>query len=234
MIINITILEDNESDFITLSDSIKKWAANTGILINIIWLNSYKKFIKSLPTLKCDLFFSDIELNCNNSFTGIDACKQLRESGYTGIIIFLTAFKEYVFDGYDVQAFNYLLKPINYGTINNCLDKFIHLFSRKFYYYHKGNDIISIPYNDIMYIEKNGHDVIFHTTSNVFVERTSLNEISKRLPVFFIRAHKSYIVNINKVLSLRINELFLPNNVTIPVSRSYLTNIKKKLLEIAR
>lgn len=51
---------------------------------------------------------------------------------------------------------------------------------------------------------------------------------------FFIRAHKSYIVNINKVLSLRINELFLPNNVTIPVSRSYLTNIKKKLLEIAR
>ena len=39
MIINITILEDNESDFITLSDSIKKWAANTGILINIIWLN---------------------------------------------------------------------------------------------------------------------------------------------------------------------------------------------------
>lgn len=96
MIINITILEDNKSDFITLSDSIKKWAANTGILINIIWLNSYKKFIKSLPTLKCDLFFSDIELNCNNSFTGIDACKQLRESGYTGIIIFLTAFKEYV------------------------------------------------------------------------------------------------------------------------------------------
>ena len=77
------------------------------------------------------------------------------------------------------------LKPINYGTINNCLDKFIHLFSREFYYYHKGNDIISIPYNDIMYIEKNGHDVILHTTSNVFVERISLNEISKRLPVFF-------------------------------------------------
>ena len=46
--------------------------------------------------------------------------------------------------------------------------------------------------------------------------------------------YNNYIVNINKVLSLRINELFLPNNVTIPVSRSYLTNIKKKLLEIAR
>ena len=46
--------------------------------------------------------------------------------------------------------------------------------------------------------------------------------------------NNNYIVNINKVLSLRINELFLPNNVTIPVSRSYLTNIKKKLLEIAR
>ena len=71
MIINITILEDNESDFITLSDSIKKWAANTGILINIIWLNSYKKFIKSLPTLKCDLFFSDIKIKFVNAFPGV-------------------------------------------------------------------------------------------------------------------------------------------------------------------
>lgn len=44
MIINITILEDNESDFITLSDSIKKWAANTGILINIIYLKLYMSF----------------------------------------------------------------------------------------------------------------------------------------------------------------------------------------------
>ena len=87
MIINITILEDNESDFITLSDSIKKWAANTGILINIIWLNSYKKFIKSLPTLKCDLFFSDIELNCNNSFTGIDDANS-SEKAVTQVLLY--------------------------------------------------------------------------------------------------------------------------------------------------
>ena len=56
------------------------------------------------------------------SYTHLDVykrqCKQLRESGYTGIIIFLTAFKEYVFDGYDVQAFNYLLKPINLSLIH--------------------------------------------------------------------------------------------------------------------
>lgn len=44
MIINITILEDNENDFITLSDSIKKWAANTGILINIIYNKLYMSF----------------------------------------------------------------------------------------------------------------------------------------------------------------------------------------------
>ena len=57
---------------------------------------------------------------------------------------------------------------------------------------------------------------------------------TQKILLFGVAAHKSNIVNINKVLSLRINELFLPNNVTIPVSRSYLTNIKKKLLEIAR
>ena len=54
------------------------------------------------------------------------------------------------------------------------------------------------------------------------------------LPDFFIRSHKSYIVNINKVSSLRLNELFLLNGKSIPVSRSFLQNIKKKLLEVAR
>ena len=54
MIINITILEDNESDFITLSDSIKKWAANTGILINIICIEIIYIFLTIfLYLLKC-------------------------------------------------------------------------------------------------------------------------------------------------------------------------------------
>lgn len=234
MNLTITLLEDNKQDYLLLSESINQWANDSGHLIHITWINSHDCFIRALPTLNCDIFFSDIELDCDNSFTGIDACKMLRSAGYSGIIIFLTAFKEYVFEGYDVQAFNYLLKPINQDALNNCLNKFISLYSNDFYYHHKGNDVFKIPYYEIVYVEKKGHDAIIHTDTKMYVERTSLNEMFNRLPDFFIRSHKSYIVNINKVKSLRLNELLLLGDKSIPVSRSFLPDIKKKLFEIAR
>lgn len=234
MNLNIAILEDNKQDYLLLSESINLWANTAGHLVDIIWINSYDCFTRLLPTLNCDIFFSDIELDCNNGFTGIDACKMLRDKNYSGIIIFLTAFKEYVFKGYDVQAFNYLLKPINQDSLNNCLNKFISIYSNDFYYHHKGNDIFKIPYYEIVYIEKKGHDAIIHTVTEIYAERTSLNEIFNRLPDFFIRSHKSYIVNINKVKSLRLNELLLIGDKSIPVSRNFLPDIKEKLLKLAR
>ena len=234
MNINITILEDNKQDYSLLLESLEQWANSAGHIVHVTWINSYDNFCRFLPTHNCDIFFSDIELNCDSNFTGIDACKELRKAGYPGIIIFLTAFKEYVFDGYDVQAFNYLLKPINQNSLTNCLNKFVGLYSNDYYYHHKGNDIFKIPYYEIIYIEKSSHDAIIHTTTAIYVERTSLNEILNRLPDFFIRSHKSYIVNINKVKSLRQNELKLISDVSTPVSRSFLPDIKEKLLEIVR
>lgn len=234
MNLNITILEDSRQDYSLLSEFIEHWANIAGHLVHITWINSYDNFNKILPTLNCDIFFSDIELNCDSRFSGIDACRELRNSGYRGIIIFLTAFREYVFEGYDVQAFNYLLKPINPNALNNCLNKFVRLYSNDYYYHHKGNYVFKIPYYEIIYVEKNGHDAIIYTATEMFVERTSLNEIINRLPDFFIRSHKSYIVNINKIKSLKLNELLLSDDISIPVSRGFLPDIKKKLLEIAR
>lgn len=234
MNLNITILEDNKQDYFILSEAINKWADSAGHVTHVTWINSYESFNRLLPTINSNIFFSDIELDCKNSFTGIDACRKLRDSGYSGIIIFLTAFREYVFEGYDVQAFNYLLKPINQECLNTCLNKFVSLYSSDFYYYHKGNDVFKIPYYEIIYVEKKGHDAIINTANKMYVERTSLNDMLNHLPDFFIRSHKSYIVNINKISSLRLNELFLLNGKSIPVSRSFLPDIKKKLLEVAR
>ena len=234
MIINITVLEDNEYDFSMLSNCIQTWAKETGNMVNISWINCLENIHTIASNIKCDIFFSDIEIDKNSHVSGIDICKELRNAGYTGLIIFLTAFKEYVFDGYDVQAFNYLIKPINQTSIDNCMNKYITLYSNDFYYHHKGNEIIQIPYYEIIYIEKNGHYTFLHTLDKIFVERISLNEMVNRLPGNFIRAHKSYIVNVHKIKNLMLNQLTLCNNEIIKVGRNFLPDIKTKLLEIAR
>ena len=224
MNIKVTILEDNKRDFNYLSELIRQWGEKTGNLIKIDWINTFDDFMHNLSNIKCDIFFSDIEIERDSLATGIDACKQLRQSGYLGTIVFLTAFKEYVFEGYDVQAFNYLLKPITNEALCTCLDKYISLHSNDFYYYHKGNDILQIPYHSILYIEKNGHDAIIHTTNDLFAERIPLNEMELRLPNNFVRAHKSFIINMNQIQSLRSNKLLLCNNDSITVGRNYLSN----------
>ena len=94
-----------------------------------------------------------------------------------------------------------------------------------------GNRLTS---TSIIYIAKNGHDTILHTPDKIFVERISLNEMVNRLPGNFIRAHKSYIVNVHKIKNLRLNQLTLCNNEIIKVGRNFLPDIKTKLLEIAR
>lgn len=66
-------------------------------------------------TIQASAFFLDIQMGQMN---GIEVAKRLRESGYQGIIVFLTAFREYVFRGYEVRALNYLLKPVKENTFS--------------------------------------------------------------------------------------------------------------------
>ena len=66
MNININILEDNKQDYYLLSESIGQWASAAGHIVHITWINSYCSFSRLLPTLNCDIFFSDIELKCSS------------------------------------------------------------------------------------------------------------------------------------------------------------------------
>ena len=232
MKINIAILEDNNSHFQQLSNSIFKWASEYGHIVTIRHFINEADILQSNFMSNCNLLFSDIELQ-NSSKNGIDICTQLRDSHYQGDIIFLTAFREYVFQGYQVQAINYLLKPITDGTIYNCMNKYISMHNCDFYYLHKNNNIIQIPYNTIISINKIGHDCCINTTTGLYTERTSLQYMEQHLPEQFFRCHKSCIININYITSLSGSTLRLVNKQTQTVSRVYLDDLKKILIKLA-
>ena len=152
--------------------------------------------------------------------------KTVRELQYSGDIIFLTNFQEYVFDGYSVRAFNYLLKPITLEVLTPCMDAYLQLHSDDYYYYQNDQTYIRIPYTNIISISKEKNNTLIVTTDNIYIERISLDEIMNKLSSNFVRCHKSCIVNILHVQSLIKNNLHLSNNTWQSVGRSYLPSVR--------
>ena len=106
MNIDIAILEDNDYDFLSLSSLLTDWSRQTD---NAITLTRFQNtnIIRDFKTRNYDLLIADIELKELGKETGITICEKLRNDGFNNEILFLTAFKEYVFDGYNVRALNY-------------------------------------------------------------------------------------------------------------------------------
>ena len=172
MNLKIAVLEDKENDYRILESALKIWSEGSGNRIELFWYQTGNEMLKSFEQDGFDILFSDIELEENE--TGLTFCGRLRELGYSGEIIFLTAFREYVFRGYDVRALHYLLKPITQENLSVCMDKYLTIHAGDFYYFHKENDIVKIRYYDMILIRKEKHDAVIQMKNMAYAERVSL------------------------------------------------------------
>lgn len=234
MKLKIAVLEDEEDDYRILESALKNWSDGIGNRMELFWYQTGNEMIKSFKQADFDILFSDIELEEKERGTGLTFCGRLRELGYSGEIIFLTAFREYVFRGYDVRALHYLLKPIKQETLSGCMNKYLAMHVDDFYYFHKENDIIKIRYYDMILIRKEKHDVVIQMKNIAYAERVSLGEMEKRLPPQFVRCHKSYIINIMYVDSIIGSLIYMTNGTQIVAGRKYLAEVRKELLAFAQ
>lgn len=153
---------------------------------------------------------------------GIEVAKRLRALGYKGIIVFLTAFREYVFRGYEVRAMNYLLKPVKENTLFLCLDEIVKELSDHAYIYRNKKEIVSIPYADILTFSSRLHYVdILTANGQCYEQMSTLNKIINHLPNEFVRTHRSYIVNMAHIRRITSGTIELSNRLTIQIARSY-------------
>ena len=98
------------------------------------------------------------------------------------------------------------------------------------YVYQNKQDIIVIPFNDILRFSSNFHYVDIITTSKKHCQYTSLKKIIQNLPEPFIQVHKSHIINMAHIEKISGTTILLYNQTTIPIGRSYLTVVKNKFL----
>lgn len=186
----------------------------------------------------CDIALLDIDFDEAN-YNGMDIARRLRTFRRDTIIIFVTNFIEYAPEGYEVQAFRYVLKrDINSDLEPNVLLALKNL-NKETLPIQVNGEIIKLILDDILYLEVQQHNVtaVMHqqTAEKKQVEYSfysTLSELEQRLePLGFLRIHKSYLVNMKHLKKFQCREATLDNGTTLRVSeKSYAENKQKYLL----
>ena len=160
---------------------------------------------------------------------GIELAYKLRSESNNAYIVFTTDSSEYVFEGYNVSALNYLLKPVEYDKCRAVLDKVRKLTAERKYYLCKTSDsLIRIPYEEILFIEMYSHNATINTHSGKYITRKTMSDILSELDSeIFMKCHKSYIINIQHISSISQKCIILSNNTSIAASIKYATDINK-------
>lgn len=180
-----------------------------------------------MRNIKVDLLFLDIQMP---EMKGTDFAKMIPSDTQ---IIFTTAYSEYALEGYELNALDYLLKPITFERFLKAVNKAKIADETKTtdqaITVKSGYDLYRLKYTDIRYIESDSEYVKYHTADRKIMSNQSLKALEKILPgSLFIRVHRSYIVNRQMVTGLKGRDLLL-GDVEIPVSDSYYERVKEAL-----
>ena len=185
--------------------------------------------LKLLDNQEVDLLFLDILMP---ELSGIEMAKLINPKTR---IIFTTAYSEYAMTGFDLNVLDYLLKPITFERFQQAIDKAKDYFQisnqEETIIIKSGYDLHKIRLDEILFIEGSSEYVIFQTLSKRIMSYQTLKSLELSLPnQQFMRVHRSYIVNKIKVNALKNKELLI-GNFKIPVSETYLEEVRKYLLE---
>lgn len=225
--INIAICEDDEKQLQINKYYIEQWANLKKQQVDIVTYNSSENFLFDWRyDIEIDIVFLDIKMR---AMSGMELAQHIRKINQEITIIFITGEADYVFQGYEVQALNFLLKPINKESVFKCLDTWFQKNMKQESNYlviKKGKEIIRINYNEIYYFTSFDHYVDIHTINGVITFKEKMGNLEQKLPEErFCRCHRSYIVNVSFINQILKNEILLGNEMRIPISKSRINKV---------
>lgn len=149
-----------------------------------------------------DVIFLDIDMPQMN---GLAAASRIREVDQQVIIIFITDLAQYALQGYRVQAYDYILKPVDYTALSFTLQKVLRILRNrpddKSLLISFDGSTTRVPISEITYIEVAGHKLYCHTEADVYpLYSSTLNALEEELsPYHFVRCNNCYLVNLAQV-----------------------------------
>lgn len=186
------------------------------------------KAIDFMTREKVDLVFLDINM------PDIDGMQLLNTLASKPLVIFTTAYSEYAVESYDVNAIDYLLKPIAFERFLQSVNKVVDLQKRilaedKFILVKSGSQTHRVKLDDIHFLEKDGNYLVIFCRDKKILVRENMTDVFDLIPKErFIRVHKSFVVAIRHISVLEAHQVTV-GSVRIPIGSAYREQFKKQM-----
>lgn len=188
---------------------------------------------KVLKSHTVDLLFLDIEMPV---LKGTDFYKNLLEKPK---VIFTTAYRDYALDGFDLDAVDYLLKPIVFARFFKAIEKFLSLIENnvsgtientgnkdKHIFVRNERKQVKIVLKDILYVQSLKDFIQIHLAAETFIVKQTISSFEKALDNNFLRVHRSYIINQSRITAFTKNDIEI-GGIEIPIGENYKLGIRK-------
>lgn len=230
---NIAICDDNIVQVRKIENLLENYFSEKKLPYELFSYTDSKVLLKDSEKNKFDIAFLDVEMNPIN---GIETGEYLRKNLPNIILIYVSGYIDYSVQGYKVQAFRYILKRdldvlfkedmdaalLQYGRINDCFT------------YKKDGETIIVPYRDIVYLMSCERKVTVYTDNgetDTFYAK--LDGLEKQFEYHnFLRVQQSYLVNLKYALKLSNYNIYLRNNIVIPVTKRNYQQLRLKYTEM--
>lgn len=229
MTYKIAIVDDEKIQRDGIKMYLKNWSIKRCVDISVFEFTSGDAFVFKMADELFDVVILDIEMP---GIDGIAVALKIRELDRHAQIIFVTGYSEYIAYGYDVEALNYLIKPLDEDKFCNVLDKALEKLAYKSNYLtlKNENEIELVPFDKIRYLEVDGNYTTIHADKDYMVKRT-LSTFEEELDTSFIKISRSYIVALKAIRKVTRKELILSDDVSLKMPRGAYERVNRAIIE---
>jgi DNA-binding LytR/AlgR family response regulator len=218
--ITIAIVDDEAAQTEFLSRLVAAWAGERSVDVRIHTFESALSLKFALGDAGAfDILLLDVQMP---GMDGMELARRLRERGDHAPIVFISGFAEWLPQGYDVDALNYLLKPVKQSQLFAVLDKAAARIAQEPCYVllNVEGEMQRYEADSILYAEAFSHTIELHMPRETLTLRMSMKELETLLGEGFLRCHRSYVVNVRHIASISRTEITLTSGAKLPLSRA--------------
>ena len=231
----ICYCEDESAQAKAFAIKIDQWAKNKNTVVRTDLFECAEEYLFKAEQNAYDVIFLDISMRGQN---GMELARQIREKEKDVILVFVTSDASYVFDGYEVGAYRYLMKPVDEEKLWEILDYARmqkEVEEENYILVKKDSQSVRVNLKDIIYIEAQKHYVNLcmenKESINIKIAFTELLQETQEKSDTILLTHRSYAVNIEKVVRIGRTECVLSDSSVIPISRSFYKEVNEAFIK---
>lgn len=217
---NIAIIEDSGQELSLLERCLQSYLSSRQVYRVIDTYTSGEAFLENWPSKSYDLVFLDILME---GISGIEVARKIRETDSECLLIFISSSKEYALQGFEVRAFDYLLKPLSEERFQKTMDLCQNELAKHIRYIEvkESRTLVKIPLNEIIYTDYYNHYIQIHTAARLIRSYQQFDVFSPLLLCYpqFLCCYLNCIVNMDHVDSVDKHDFVMENGERVPITR---------------